>query len=63
MNNLDDVGAMKAKDPKGVLASTGLFPDQCQQAWDESSAKIIPEEYKKVKKYYRLWHGWLKIYS
>ena len=49
MNTLDDVAAMKAKDPSGVLASTGMFPDQCQQAWEESQMVSFPPEYKQVK--------------
>lgn len=49
MSNLDDIPAMNKLDPKGVLASTGMFPDQCQQAWEESSIIRFPEEYKKVK--------------
>ncbi|MFZ5845303.1 MAG: SIS domain-containing protein [Patescibacteria group bacterium] len=40
---------MKAKDPSDVLGSTGMFPDQCQQAWEESQKVVFPEEYKKVK--------------
>ncbi|KKW10500.1 MAG: glucose-6-phosphate isomerase, mannose-6-phosphate isomerase, glucose-6-phosphate isomerase [Microgenomates group bacterium GW2011_GWC1_49_7] len=49
MNSLDDVAAMKQKDPSGVLASTAMFPDQCQQAWEESQKVVFPDEYKKVK--------------
>ncbi len=49
MNNLDDVAAMKKADPSGVLESTAMFPDQCQQAWEESQKVVFSEEYKKVK--------------
>lgn len=49
MNNLDDVGAIKQKDPSNVLGSTALFPDQCAAAWEESQKVVFPEEYKKVK--------------
>lgn len=49
MNNLDDVAAMKKLDPSGVFESTGMFADQCQQAWEESSKIQFPEDYKKAK--------------
>ena len=49
MNNLDDVQAMDKKDPSGVLKSTEMFPDQCKQAWDETSKMTFPDAYKKVK--------------
>ncbi len=49
MNNLDDAKAMQKMDPSGVLTSTEKFPDQCTQAWKESSAITFPDEYKKVK--------------
>jgi glucose/mannose-6-phosphate isomerase len=49
MNNLDDVGAMKQKDPSNVLGSTVLFPDQCAAAWTDSQKVVFPEAYKKVK--------------
>lgn len=45
MNNLDDSTAMKKLDPSGVLESTGMFPDQCQQAWNEASAIKFPAGY------------------
>src|SRR5436190_20090195 len=48
MKSLDDVVAMKTLDPSDVLGSTGLFPDQCKQAWEESSTLVFPEVYKKV---------------
>ena len=48
MNSLDDAGAMKKLDPMDVLGSTGLFADQCQQAWEESSAIEFPESYNNI---------------
>ena len=47
MNNLDDVAAMRAKDPKDVLGSTAMFPDQCAAAWEESQNVVFPDEIKK----------------
>jgi glucose/mannose-6-phosphate isomerase len=49
MNNLDDVAAMKKADPMDVLGSTGMFPDQCTAAWEESQKVVFPQDYKKVK--------------
>ncbi len=49
MTNLDDIAAMQKMDPSGVLKSTELFPDQCKQAWEESSAMQFPQDYKQVK--------------
>lgn len=49
MNNLDDIEAIKKLDPSGVLTSTGLFADQCLQAWSESQKTVFPDEYKAVK--------------
>ncbi len=48
MNILDDVVGMKTLDPSNVLGSTGLFADQCQQAWTESSAIVFPASYKNI---------------
>ncbi len=48
MTNLDDVGAMNQRDPSGVLRSTSMFPDQCQQAWGESSKISFGESYKNI---------------
>lgn len=45
MTNLDDVAGMKKLDPSGVLASTAMFPDQCEQAWREASTICFPESY------------------
>jgi len=49
MNNLDDIAAMKKADPMDVLGSTGMFPDQCAAAWEESQKVVFPAEYKNVK--------------
>lgn len=48
MTNLDDVVAMKKLDPSGVLESTGMFADQCQQAWEEVSAIQFPSSYEPI---------------
>lgn len=48
MTNLDDVAAMKKLDPKGVLESTAMFPDQCKQAWREASAIQFPPSYQPI---------------
>lgn len=48
MKNLDDVDVMKQKDPSNVLGSTGMFPDQCRQAWEESTNVQFPVTYKQV---------------
>lgn len=48
MNNLDDIAAIKAKDPKDVLGSTAMFPDQCLQAWKESSTIVFGDGYKNI---------------
>ena len=49
MTNLDDVAAMQKMDPSGVLKSTEMFPDQCKQAWGESSIIKFPDKYKQVR--------------
>jgi len=49
MKNLDDLESIKKMDPLDVLGSTKMFPDQCQQAWDESTKIKFPNEYKIVK--------------
>lgn len=46
MKNLDDVKAFTQLDPAGVLTSIGLYTKQCEQAWNESSVILMPEEYK-----------------
>lgn len=48
MTNLDDVAAMKELDPSGVLESTAMFADQCQQAWEEASTITFPASYKDI---------------
>lgn len=48
MKNIDDISAMKKLDPSGVLESTALFPDQCQQAWNETSALKFPARYDQI---------------
>lgn len=49
MTNLDDIKTIQIKDPSNVLGSTAMFPDQCQQAWEESSLVPFPESYKQIK--------------
>lgn len=49
MTSLDDVAAMKKLDPSGVLESTGMFAEQCEQAWEESSKIQFPDAYKQLK--------------
>lgn len=48
MTNLDDVSQMKTLDPSGVLESTAMFPDQCEQAWKEASAIQFPPSYQPI---------------
>lgn len=48
MANLDDIQAIKALDPKDVLASTKQFADQCEQAWKEASAIEFPKKYQPI---------------
>lgn len=48
MKNLDDIDAMKKLDPSGVLESTGMFADQCEQAWNEASAIRFPPSYQPI---------------
>lgn len=48
MNSLDDIVAMKTLDPSNVLGSTAQFADQCQQAWEESSAIQFPKTYDNI---------------
>lgn len=49
MNTLDDVEAMIARDPKGVLASTGMFADQCGAAWEQSQEVAFDEKFRKAR--------------
>ncbi|MEK7119449.1 MAG: bifunctional phosphoglucose/phosphomannose isomerase, partial [Patescibacteria group bacterium] len=39
---------MQKLDPKGVLASTAQFADQCEQAWREASAIEFPKQYQPI---------------
>lgn len=39
---------MNALDPSNVLGSTVMFPDQCRQAWEESSKIEYGAEYKDI---------------
>jgi glucose/mannose-6-phosphate isomerase len=48
MKTLDDVVSMKTLDPSDVLGSTALFPDQCRQAWSESSVIKFPGTYNHI---------------
>lgn len=48
MRSLDDIAAMNKLDPSGVLASTGMFADQCEDAWKASRAVAFPDAYKNV---------------
>ncbi len=49
MTILDDLKAIKKLDPSNVLESTAMFPDQCNQAWQESSKIHFPERFKKAR--------------
>jgi glucose/mannose-6-phosphate isomerase len=48
MSILDDIVGMRTLDPANVLGSTGLFADQCKQAWDESSSIKFPSSYNQL---------------
>ncbi len=48
MDTLNNILEMKKLDPSGVLESTGMFPDQCQQAWDEASKLKFPSSYNQI---------------
>lgn len=48
MASLDDVNAIAALDPKGVLTSTKQFADQSEQAWREASAIEFPKQYQPI---------------
>lgn len=39
---------MKTLDSSNVLGSTAMFPDQCLQAWEESSKIVFGEAYKDI---------------
>jgi len=49
MTNLDDMTAIAALDPKNVFGSVGMFPDQCEDSWNEASKITFPDTYKVVK--------------
>src|SRR5574341_1168317 len=48
MADIDNLEAMKLLDPSGVLASTALFAQQCQQSWEESRAIAFPDSYRQA---------------
>lgn len=45
MDELDNLGAIKLLDKKNYLASVEEFPRQCEQAWEEVKAVVVPPEY------------------
>jgi len=45
---LDQTDTIKASDKSGVLESTKLLADQCRQAWQETRALSLPEDYRQV---------------
>ena len=49
MKNLDDKKIMEKLDPSHVLDSIELFPEQCNQAWSESSVIRYADIYKQSK--------------
>lgn len=48
MNTLDDIEAMNKLDPSGVLDSTAMFAEQCEQAWKEASVIQFPDRYDNI---------------
>jgi len=48
MQNLDDINAIQTADPSNVLGSIGMFPDQCEAAWQGASQVVFPENYKEI---------------
>lgn len=48
MITIDDIKDMKQKDPQDVYGSTVKFPDQCEEAWNETKDMSFPDEYKHV---------------
>ena len=48
MTSLDDESAMAKLDPSNVVGSTGMFADQCKQAWEESSSIVFPKTYENI---------------
>lgn len=49
MKQLDDTTAISALDPSNVFGSIGMFPDQCQDAWNEAATTVFPDSYKQIK--------------
>jgi glucose/mannose-6-phosphate isomerase len=45
MENLDSLEEIKKLDKKNYYASVEEFPRQCEQAWEEVKAVVIPPEY------------------
>jgi len=45
---LDQIDNLIASDKSGVLESTKLLADQCRQAWQETQALSLPQEYLQV---------------
>jgi glucose/mannose-6-phosphate isomerase len=45
---LDDKQALIKIDPDNVMGSISMFPDQCQEAWDQASKLKFPDEFKNV---------------
>lgn len=48
MTNLDDINAIKKLDQGNSLESIRQLPDQCEQAWNESTALNFPQSFKNV---------------
>lgn len=48
MNNLDNISAIKKLDQGKSLESIRQLPDQCKQAWEESTALCFPQSFKNV---------------
>ena len=48
MIDLTNLEEIKKLDPKNVYGSTEMFPNQCEQIWQESRQLILSSEYKNV---------------
>lgn len=48
MNILDQTAKLQKVDPRGILASAGLFPEQVNQAWHEAAALRLPEKFSRA---------------
>ncbi|MDL2335239.1 MAG: hypothetical protein QFC55_04335, partial [Chloroflexota bacterium] len=46
--DLDDVAAIKRRDPGAMLAKIGRFADQMEAAWGLSRALVIPEQHRQA---------------